>query len=74
MENFIVRERQERAIAAAVKIATTHNLKSVTPIILKDSNNTVIHLAPSAVIAKVATSTLQKQKSNLQHELVVCQF
>jgi len=42
------------------------------PIVLKDSNNTIIHLAPSPVVAKVATSTLRKQHvSSLEHELNV---
>ncbi|MEW6736360.1 MAG: phosphotransferase [Acidobacteriota bacterium] len=72
MINFPARERQARAIEAAIKIADTYQIRSDTPIILKDSNNTVIHLAPSMVVAKVATSILRKQNiSNLEHELNV---
>ncbi len=72
MENFIARERRERAIKTATEIAVTYHIKSDAPVILKDSNNTVIHLAPSPVVAKVATSTLRKQNvSNLGHELNV---
>jgi hypothetical protein len=72
MESFSTRERREQAIKAASKIAATYNIKSNEPILLKDSNNTVIHLAPSPVVAKVATSTIRKQRvSNLEHELNV---
>jgi hypothetical protein len=66
------RERRRQAIKAATKIAAAYNIKSNEPILLKDSNNTVIHLAPSPVVAKVATSTIRKQRvSNLGHELTV---
>jgi Ser/Thr protein kinase RdoA (MazF antagonist) len=72
MENFAARERRARAIEAATEIAATYHITVNTPIILKDSNNTVIHLSPSPVVAKVATSTLRKQDvSNLEHELNV---
>jgi hypothetical protein len=72
MENLSTEERRERAIKAATKIAATYRIKSDAPVVLKDSNNTVVHLAPSPVVAKVATSTLRKQNvSNLEHELNV---
>lgn len=72
METSANRERQKQAIEAATEIAATHQIKSDSPILLKDANNTVIHLAPSPVVAKVATSTLRKQHvSNLEHELKV---
>ncbi len=72
MENFSTGERQERAIKAATEISAFYDIKSDAPILLKDSNNTIIHLAPSPVVAKVATSTLRKQNvSNLEHELNV---
>src|SRR5688500_3097972 len=72
MEDFTARERRERAIEAATEIAATYRIKSDAPVILKDSNNTIIHLAPFPVVAKVATSPLQKQNlSNLEHELNV---
>jgi hypothetical protein len=72
MEDFTARERRERAIEAATAIALLYCIKSGAPTLLKDSNNTVIHLAPSPVVAKVATSIFQKQNiSNLEHELNV---
>ena len=71
-ENLSNRERRERAVRAAVGIAAAHGIESHAPAVLKDSNNTIIHLAPSPVVAKVATSTLRKQHaSSLEHELNV---
>ncbi|MDQ3817389.1 MAG: aminoglycoside phosphotransferase family protein [Acidobacteriota bacterium] len=72
MEDFTAKERRARAIEAAAEIAATYHIKADAPVILKDSNNTVIHLSPAPVVAKVATSTLRKQNiSNLGHELNV---
>lgn len=72
MENLSARQRRERALAAASEISAAHGIKSAVPVLLKDSNNTIIHLAPSPVVAKVATSTLRKRHdSNLEHELQV---
>ncbi len=44
-------------IKAATRFAAAYNIKSNEPVLLKDSNNTVIHLAPSPVVAKVATES-----------------
>ena len=72
MENFTARERRERAIEAATDIAATYRIKSDAPVSLKDSNNTIIYLAPFPVVAKVATSAVRQQNvSNLEHELNV---
>jgi len=72
MEDISHRKRRARAVKAATKIGATYGIKSDAPIVLKDSNNTIIHLAPSPVVAKVATSTLRKQHvSSLEHELNV---
>src|SRR5688500_19880900 len=69
-EYFSTRDRREQAIKAATSIAATYNIKSNEPVLLKDSNNTIIHLAPAPVVAKVATSKVRKP-SNLAHELNV---
>jgi Ser/Thr protein kinase RdoA (MazF antagonist) len=72
MESFTATERRQRAIEAATEIADTYHIKSNARVLLKDSNNTIIHLAPSPVVAKVATSPIRKQSvSNLEHELNV---
>ena len=70
MDNLRPRERRARAITVATKIAAAYHVKSDAPVLLKDSNNTVIHLAPAPVVAKVATSTIKRRNgSNLEHEL-----
>ena len=72
MENLSARKRRERALQAAIGISSAYGVKSNSPVLLKDSNNTIIHLSPSPVVAKVATSALRKQHvSNLEHELNV---
>jgi hypothetical protein len=72
MEGLTTTERRRRAIKAATQIAAAFDVKSQEPVVLKDSNNTVIHLTPSPVVAKVATATLtRKTLSNLEHELKV---
>lgn len=72
MENFAARERRGRAIKAAARIAASYHVKSDAPVLLKDSNNTIVHLAPAPVVAKVAApSTREQNVSNLRHELNV---
>lgn len=49
-----------------LKIACSH------PTIIKDSNNTIVHLAPAPVIAKVATTTIRPRAATvLEHELSI---
>jgi Ser/Thr protein kinase RdoA (MazF antagonist) len=72
MENPSATQRRERAVEAARAFGATYGIRSDAPAILKDSNNTVVHLAPAPVVAKVSTSLLRKQHaSNLEHELNV---
>src|ERR671923_2179267 len=49
-------ERQLRAIRAAGVIAARHGLRGAEPRLLGDCNNTIVHLAPWPVVAKVADS------------------
>ena len=72
MDNVSIRQRRERAVKSAIAISSAYDVKADSSVILKDSNNTVIHLAPSPVVAKVAASVLRKRKAfNLEHELNV---
>ena len=65
-------ERQLRAIRAARAIAAGHGLRGAEPRLLSDCNNTLVHLAPSAVVAKVAdTSGRPAAPMRLQRELDV---
>lgn len=47
-------ERQARAARAAQGIAARHGLRCAQPRLLSDCNNTIVHLAPWPVVAKVA--------------------
>jgi hypothetical protein len=48
--------RSERAVAAAVAVAARHDIPASQPRVLWDSNNTVVHLHPAPVVAKVAAN------------------
>src|SRR5438552_531733 len=45
------KDRRAAAIQAAVAVADRLGLRSVTPVVLRDSNHTSIHLAPLPVLA-----------------------
>jgi len=49
-------EDRERRVMQAVHELTGRLRLEVSPRILKDSNNTIVHLAPLRLVAKVATS------------------
>ena len=64
--------RQLRAIRAARAIAARHGLRGAEPRLLSDCNNTIVHLAPWPVVAKVAeTSGRPAARIRLQRELDV---
>lgn len=47
----------ERAIAAAVDVAGRYGLKGLSPRLLKDGSNAMIHLVPSPVVARVPSTS-----------------
>lgn len=47
----------DRAVAAAVAVATAHGLRVDEPRVVRDLSNVLVHLAPAPVVARVATST-----------------
>jgi hypothetical protein len=47
----------DRAVAAAVAVARAHGLPCDRPVVLHDRCNVLVHLAPSPVVARVATET-----------------
>ena len=66
------KERQERAIRAAVAVADRLGMTSVTPVVLKDSNHTSIHLVPFPVVARVVASNVGPDaRAKLSAELSV---
>lgn len=48
-------DRRRRAIDAAIRVADAHGVTCSSATVLQDSNNTVLHLAPAPLVAKVAT-------------------
>lgn len=65
-------ERRRGAIEAAVAIARSLGVGFSNARVLGDSNNTIVHLAPSPVIAKVAIlSTESRPSLGLERELEV---
>lgn len=50
-------ETSARAVRAAVAVARAHGLRVTDPVILKDGSNVLVHMWPSAVVARVATTT-----------------
>ena len=64
--------RSERAMAAAVAVAARHGIPVGQPRLLWDSNNTVVHLSPAPVVAKVAANERRPDGARtLSHELTV---
>jgi hypothetical protein len=64
--------RRQQAVQAAQEVARRVGLKPVIPRILKDSNNTIVHLAPAPVVAKVGTSRFRSLAlETLDRELAV---
>src|SRR5437667_11885153 len=64
-------ERKRRVMQAVRELAAKLRLE-VSPHILKDSNNTIVHLAPLPLVAKVGTSTFRDASlEDLERELEV---
>ena len=64
--------RSERAVAAAVAVAARHGIPADQPHVLWDSNNTVVHMYPAPVVAKVAANERDREGAGaLSRELAV---
>jgi hypothetical protein len=64
--------RRRLAIRAALGLAAELGIVVERPRILKDSNNTIVHLIPAPVVAKVGTSHFRDAKlESLERELAV---
>lgn len=67
--------RRERALGIALEVAKSLGLEARDPRVIKDSNNTIIHLAPTPVVAKVGTTILRPDVAAvLERELRVGLF
>jgi Phosphotransferase enzyme family len=74
-EGNSAQSRRLRAIRAAREVADSLGIEVQEARILKDSNNTVVYLAPLGVVAKVATSHFRGSKlESLERELAVAEY
>ena len=65
-------QRREAAVEAARRLAESLGILSASPRVLKDWNNTIVHLAPAPVVAKVGTSHFREaRREPLERELQV---
>jgi hypothetical protein len=72
---FDAAARQAHALHVAVSIGKEMDLRCEHAHVIKDSNNTIVHLAPSPVIAKVATTTLRPRTASVMtNELRIARF
>jgi len=72
MTKLSANERRTRAINAAQVIAQEHGAKAGRPVILKDTNHTIVHLAPEPIVAKVSVEKrFRHDSSSLEREVVV---
>ena len=75
MKKLSANERQARAINAAQVVAEEHGVKRGRPVILKDSNHTIVHLAPEPIVAKVSVEKRFRQhSSSLEREVLVARL
>lgn len=67
--------RRRLAVDAASEVARRFGIPSDSPTILRDSNNTIVHLLPSGVVAKVGTSHFRDTKlESLEREVAVVKY
>jgi hypothetical protein len=75
MDKLSSHERQARATMAAQAIAEEHGLQPGRPVILKDTNHTIVHLAPQPIVAKVSVEKrFRHDSSSLEREVVVARL
>ena len=75
MSRLSATERQARAVNAAQLIAQEHGVQFGRPVILKDTNNTIVYLAPEPIVAKVSVEKhFRNDSSSLEREVVVAQL
>ena len=58
-------------VEAAVEVARRHGVDGTRPVLLRSTNNLVVHLAPAPVVAKVGRLADEEGESALAHELAV---
>jgi hypothetical protein len=75
MTRLSANERRARAINVAQVIAQEYGAQVGRPVILKDTNHTIVHLAPEPIVAKVSVEKrFRHDSSSLQREVVVARL
>jgi hypothetical protein len=64
-------QRRRRALRAAATVARAHGVDVRHPWVLADDNNTIVHLRPAPVVAKVGTTWIRDGPGVLSRELSV---
>src|SRR2546428_718330 len=65
-------DRRRLAIEAGIGVARGLGIAAERPAVRKDSNNTIVHLLPAPIVAKVGTSHFREAKlESLERELAV---
>ena len=66
---------RQQAVRAARAVAAAVGIRVDRPRVLKDSNNTIVHLAPSPIVAKVGTSHFRPARlESLERDLAVAAY
>ena len=68
-------ETRARALRASEAVARRHGIDSVEPAILQDWNDTIVHLQPAPIVARVRTSWVESDgRETAERELAVVAF
>jgi hypothetical protein len=68
---------EQRALAAAVTVASAQGLKSDAPVVIHSASNVLVHLRPAPVVARVMTGTValhDDPRRWLEREVAVLEF
>jgi hypothetical protein len=75
MNRFTAAQRQTLAIRTAQIIAEEYGVRTNDPIILKDTNHTLVHLLPEPIVAKVSVEKkIRQRSSSLGREVIVARL
>jgi hypothetical protein len=75
MTRLSANERRARAINAAQVVAQEYGAQVGRPVILKDTNHTIVHLAPEPIVAKVSVERrFRHDSSSLEREVLVARL
>lgn len=67
----------DHAVRAAVSLARAHGIVVTEPVVLRDLSNTIVHLRPAPIVARVATMTALVRPDvagNLARDLALAEF